>query len=200
MQTTDIEIAYSASCQQYWDMTLTTKWDFADSARRHHPLSTPCPSVPQPKNVSQCPSVLFHQTDPDLSLRPKWSANCITLTWGFQVCNIDKRVYILQLGQDFVIILVFVDDMAFVSNSSSLLSYIKQRVVATFDVKLFGKLQTFIGWELTYSHTGLQVTQARYTKSLLARFGLEQCNAVYTPLPLNVDLSCAQEDETFLSL
>ena len=32
MITTDMEIAYSASCQQYWHMTLTTKWDFADSA------------------------------------------------------------------------------------------------------------------------------------------------------------------------
>ena len=32
MKTTDTEMTYSASYQQYWHMTLTTKWDFADSA------------------------------------------------------------------------------------------------------------------------------------------------------------------------
>ena len=125
---------------------------------------------------------------------------CITLlTWGFQVSNIDKRVYLLDVGTEFVIILVVVDDMTFVSNSTSLLNRIQLHLAATFDVKLFGKLQTFIGWELTYTELGIRVTQTLYAKSLLTRFGLERSNAVYTPLPLNVDLYSAQEDEVLLS-
>ena len=80
MKTWDVQMAYSASCQQYWQMTLTTKWDFADSARHHfRSASSLCPSVPQPQNDSKYPSVLIHEADPrPLHESPKWSPNCIT--------------------------------------------------------------------------------------------------------------------------
>ena len=84
MATTDMEIAYSANCQHYCHMTLTTEWDFADSAWRHLlPLPATCLSVPQAENASKCPSVQIHHIEPrPLSPRPNWSANCITRTSG----------------------------------------------------------------------------------------------------------------------
>ena len=65
-------------------------------------------------------------------------ASAYTPRMVFQVSNIDKRVYLSNLGPEFVINLVVVDDMTFVSNPTSLLNRIKQRLAVTFDVKLVG--------------------------------------------------------------
>lgn len=124
---------------------------------------------------------------------------CVTLlSWGFRLSNIDKRVFFLQSGTEFVIIVVVVDDMKFVSNSTSLMDNLKRRLSSTFDVKLFGQLKMFIGWEISHHTEGIKVTQTRYAKEVLATCGLEKCNAVWSPLPTEADLTYAHEDENVL--
>ena len=95
-----MEMAYSTSCQQDWQMALTTKWDFADSDWHHfRSASSVCLSVPQLQNASKCPSVLLHETDPrPLHESPKWSPNCITqiLTCLNQGCS--TKVPVQQFG------------------------------------------------------------------------------------------------------
>ena len=121
------------------------------------------------------------------------------LSWGYRISNIDKRMFFLVEGPHFVILLVVVDDMKFVSNSPSLMSTLKQKLSATFDVKLFGQLRTFIGWEIQYLPGGIKVTQSRYAKDLLSRCGMESCNAVWSPLPTNADLTSANENDMLLT-
>ena len=87
-------------------------------------------------------------------------------------------MFFLTSGSEFEIIVVVVDDMQFVSNSPSLMARVKQTLSSTFDVKFFGKLQTFIGWEIRYIAEGIKITQTRYVNDLLARCGMQSCNAV----------------------
>lgn len=88
MFTTDMELAYMASFQQYCPMMSMTKWHIADSFWHHlRFVLTPCPSVRQPQNASNCPPVSFHQTDPrPLHENPKWSSNCNTETYWDHTC------------------------------------------------------------------------------------------------------------------
>lgn len=50
-----------------------------------------------------------------------WGSLLVTTltTWGFQQSNIEPRVFIKCSGQEFVIIVIVVDDMKFVSNSKA---------------------------------------------------------------------------------
>jgi len=43
---------------------------------------------------------------------------------------------------------IVVDDIAFASNSRELLEDFKVKLAAQFDIKLFGKLSSFIGWKV----------------------------------------------------
>jgi len=70
------------------------------------------------------------------------------LSWGFKVSKYDRRVYLIRNGHEFVIMAVVVDDIEFSANSRTLLEQIKEKLAATFDVKLLGVLRSFIGWEL----------------------------------------------------
>lgn len=56
-----------------------------------------------------------------------------------------QGLYFVQDGEAFIIIAIVVDDLVFASNSQPFLNLIKSKLSATFDIKLFGKLKTFIG-------------------------------------------------------
>lgn len=67
-------------------------------------------------------------------------------------------MFYLQLGMQFVIIVIVVDDMKFVSNSTAMNSWLKQKISSSFDVKLLGRLQTLTGWEIGYQENGIKVS------------------------------------------
>ena len=121
------------------------------------------------------------------------------LPWGFKVSNVDKRMFFLVAGFEFVILVVVVDDMKFVSNSTALMSRLKQKLALTFDVKLFGKIQTFIGWEVRYFPDSIKITQTRYAKDLISRYGMQNCNAVWSPLPTTADLTSSHDGDVLLN-
>lgn len=50
-----------------------------------------------------------------------------------------------RLGSEFLIIVIFVDDIKFVSNSMPMVEHLKKALVSTFDIKLFGILLSFNG-------------------------------------------------------
>ena len=108
-------------------------------------------------------------------------------------------MFFLEAASAFVVHVVVVDDMKFVSNSPSLMTTLKEKLSATFNVKLFGKLQTFIGWEVNYLANSIKVTQTRYAKDLLTRCGMQNCNAVWSPLPTTADLTSAHDGDVSLS-
>ena len=67
------------------------------------------------------------------------------LSWGFQVSHFDVRIYFLRRGSSFIILAIVVDDMSFESNYRNMLEHFKNKLRATFDVKLFGPLRNIIG-------------------------------------------------------
>jgi len=72
--------------------------------------------------------------------------------------------------------------MSFVSNSASLPSNFNTCLAATFDVKLYGRIHSFIGWEILYTKAGLRIKQNRYAKKIIMRFGFGRRNEVHTRL------------------
>lgn len=87
-------------------------------------------------------------------------------------------MFFLNAGSAFNVLVVVVDDMKFVSNSTSLMTIFKEILSATFNVKFFGKLHSFIGWDVNYLQNGIKVTQTRYAKNLLTRYRMGNCNVV----------------------
>ena len=123
------------------------------------------------------------------------------LSWGFKASHFDVRIYFLRRGSSFIILAIVVDDMSFVSNDRNMLEHFKNKLRATFDVKLFGPLRNFIGWSIIRSPHGIMVHQAPYVRKLLEKYGMQHANVVLTPLPTNAShqLLPAFEDEPHLS-
>lgn len=64
----------------------------------------------------------------------------------FKVSQYDPRLFFLRRDGLFVTILLVVDDIAFASNSQLLLESVEEKLNATFDVKIYGELKSFIRW------------------------------------------------------
>ncbi len=101
---------------------------------------------------------------------------------------------------DFILIFIVLDDMAFASNSVSLLEAMKQKRQARYDVSLFGQVRSFIGWAITRTPSGIKIHQSTYIRSLLTKYGLSEANPFRTPLPTNADFGSASDDEEVLDL
>ncbi len=91
------------------------------------------------------------------------------------------------------------DDLAFASSSQPLLDELKTNLAFNFNVKLFSKLTSLIGWNNTQDQDGITINQIAYIRDILHEFGMDKANGTRTPLPTKADLFPATEDETILS-
>lgn len=92
--------------------------------------------------------------------------------WGFNPTETEPRDLVLRKEGEFILIIIVVDDMMFVTNSTGILNYLKERVSQVFDVKFFGAISSFIDWESRRGPNGIECSQIRYTKELIRRYGL----------------------------
>lgn len=62
-----------------------------------------------------------------------------------------------------------------------------------FDIKIFGNVSSFLGWEVSRDIEIIYLTQLRYIEDLLSKHGLLVCNGSWTPLPINANLRPVSE-------
>jgi hypothetical protein len=75
---------------------------------------------------------------------------------------------------------------------------LKQQLSAKFQMKDLGEAKQILGLRVTKSDGAVSIDQGRYIDELLAKFKMQDCNPVSTPLDVNQRLSkemCPKNDE-----
>ncbi|CAM8984877.1 unnamed protein product [Rhodiola kirilowii] len=111
------------------------------------------------------------------------------LQFGFTQSLNDYSLFTLQSGSDFIILLVYVDDVVLTGTSISLIESIKSFIHEKFRIKDLGTLKYFLGLEVARNSTGIFLHQRKYAVDLLTECGLLNCKPAKTPLPLKHQLS-----------
>lgn len=96
--------------------------------------------------------------------------------------------------------LIVVDDMEYVKNSKELLGKFMKTIQGTFDVKLFGELRTFNGWNIHRDPFRIHISQGRYIYELLTNYGPESCNGTHTSMLADVKVLPEQPTEEKLNM
>ncbi|KAL0454776.1 UNVERIFIED_CONTAM: Retrovirus-related Pol polyprotein from transposon RE2 [Sesamum latifolium] len=94
----------------------------------------------------------------------------------------------------FLTLLVYVDDILITGPSEELISDVKQCIHELFNIKDLGVAKYFLGIEITCSLHRMFLTQAKYTKDILANVGMEQAKAATTPLPTGIKFTLEAEN------
>jgi hypothetical protein len=108
---------------------------------------------------------------------------------GFKRGTIDNNLYIKTEDNDFLIVLVYVDDIIFGSNNASLVQWFASAMQSEFEMSMIGELSFFLGLQITQRSEGIFLSQEKYLREILKRFQMEDSTPVSTPMVTGCKLS-----------
>ncbi|CAM8877711.1 unnamed protein product [Rhodiola kirilowii] len=113
--------------------------------------------------------------------------------FGFLNSLNDYSLFTLQRDGQFLVLLVYVDDVIITGTSDSLISEVKSFIHQKFQIKDLGPLKYFLGLEVARSSNGIFLNQRKYVVELLEEHNMTDYKPSKTPLELKhkLDLSTA---------
>jgi hypothetical protein len=119
------------------------------------------------KQSPRCWNKKFHQT---------------VTKMGFERTKSDYCVYVLRRGKELAILLVWVDDIILATNSPTLKEEVKAHLKKELEINDLGKLNYFLGMEISETKDGLVLNQRKYANELLVSSNMAECKPVSTPM------------------
>jgi hypothetical protein len=114
------------------------------------------------------------------------------LTLGFVEAKSDTSLFIYHHGADTAYLLLYVDDIVLTTSSEPLLRRIVTALQQEFTMKDLGVLHHFLGVTVEPQPAGLLLHQRQYTRDILERAGMIECNPCSTPVDTQGKLSEAE--------
>lgn len=115
------------------------------------------------------------------------------LSSGFTICVSDPCLFIKRSDNESVWIIVYVDDIAIISPSLSVITEVKATLATHFTIKDLGEVKSFLGIEIRHDTTARSIvlSQRAYVESVAQQFESDNCRPVSTPLPVGLNLADA---------
>jgi hypothetical protein len=107
---------------------------------------------------------------------------------GFRKESADNNLYIKVSQGNILLIEVYVDDIIFGSDDDRLSQKFAKDMQNEFEMSLLGELSFFLGLQIRQSNQGIFISQTKYIREMLKRFGMEDCKPVITPMQTNCKL------------
>lgn len=116
----------------------------------------------------------------------------------FRRCLADKATYVRGQGDLRVYIGVYVDDLLIISRKLQEITQVKQVMSARFEMVDFGPVSTVLGIRIIQDlkKGTLTMSQEKYVRFLLEKYGMEACKPTQTPMVTGVKLSKQIEPKT----
>lgn len=104
------------------------------------------------------------------------------LSYGFTNALSDASLFIFRNGGAVIYFLVYVDDLIFTGNQSSVISQFFHALAKKFSIKDLGDFHYFLGVEVVPTNGGLFLSQHKYIRELLTKVNMEGAKEVSTSL------------------
>ena len=80
---------------------------------------------------------------------------------------------------------IYVDDILIAANSMTIMIQLKLDLVKVFQMKDMGEINYGLGIEFRQDtgNNTIKMSQKKYIKEILIRFGMENCKPINTPVP-----------------
>lgn len=102
--------------------------------------------------------------------------------FGFQCSLNDYSLFTYTKGEDFIALLVYVDDVIITGTSNLIIREVKEYIHAKFKIKDLGNVHYFLGIEVARSTKGLFLNQRKYALELIDSAGLLGCKPSSIPM------------------
>jgi hypothetical protein len=109
--------------------------------------------------------------------------------------SVDKTLFTLKHGNNFLLVQIYVDDIIFGGSSHSLVSSFQAMMENEFQMSMMGELTFFVGIQVKQTNEGTFVHQAKYTKDLIKKFVMADAKPVSTPMSMITTLDPDEDAE-----
>jgi hypothetical protein len=109
--------------------------------------------------------------------------------------SVDKTLFTLNLGTDFLLVQIYVDDIIFGGSSHTLVSRFQEMIESEFHMSMMGELTFFLGIQVKQMKQGTFMHQAKYTKDLMKKFNMAELKPVSTLMSSAASLGPDEDGE-----
>lgn len=121
-----------------------------------------------------------------------WNMTVHSLLTGnnFSQSKCEPCVYVKKSNSNLTIVALYVDDFYVYTTDKSSINELHALLQKEFNVKNLGPIKNCLGMQVIrdMSKGTLMLNQSQYIRTLLVRYGMENCKSVSTPMALNVKL------------
>ena len=110
------------------------------------------------------------------------------MSHGFTRGKADQTLFIKREDDQLIVAQVYVDDIIFGSTKDELTHSFSKLMQAEFEISMIGKMTHFLRLQIRQQDSGIFLSQSKYAKNFVKKFGLEFASSVRTPISLNVKL------------
>jgi hypothetical protein len=102
--------------------------------------------------------------------------------------SVDKTIFTLNHGTDFLLVQIYVDDIIFGGSSHTLVSKFQEMMESECQMSMMGELTLFLGIQVKQTKQGTFVHQVKYMKDLMKKFNKVELKPVSTPMSSTASL------------
>ena len=103
----------------------------------------------------------------------------------------DQCVYYKRVGEHFIYLVLYVDDMLLVGNNMEVIKEVKMQLSSKSDMKDLGAASLILGMEIKRNRADrkLWLNQRKYVEAILHKFNMQECKLVKVPILVGARLS-----------
>ena len=109
--------------------------------------------------------------------------------YGFKRRFTDTTLFIRKDKDYFVVVQIYVDDIAFGATNDSLAQSFADEMKVIFEMSMVSELTYFLELHVKQTDSGIYINQAKYARNLVKRFGLDKAAHARTPMVANAKLT-----------
>jgi hypothetical protein len=94
--------------------------------------------------------------------------------------SVDKTLFILKHGNDFLLVQIYEDDIIFDGSSHVLVSSFQEMMENEFQMSMMGELIFFLGIQVNQTKEGTFIHQAKCMKDLMKKFNMAELKPMST--------------------
>ena len=101
----------------------------------------------------------------------------------------DQTLFIRRNDEVFLVAQIYVDDIVVGSTSNECALDFAKEMKSEFEMSMVEEFTYFLGFQVKQLKDGIFLSQSKYTRELVKKFGLESIKHFRTPMPTNLKLS-----------
>ena len=115
---------------------------------------------------------------------------------NFSRCQGDHCCYFKKIGNSYIILLLYVDDMLIAGGCKREIDNLKRELSKVFAMKDLGAAKQVLGMRKTRNSNRIRLSKENYVNKVLSRFNMGNAKPVSTPLVSHIRLTKEQSPTT----